>query len=135
MGLMGKAATTESPKGPAIVIVDPLEIKRKSIKMDKPAKAVKVTHGNEEPPSGDAKADNLFLALYKDPMAIAPVKRSIYLSRHGESEFNLYGKIGGGSGLSSQGLKYAIKLAAHFQKLKLNNFHVSHFLSSSQTMS
>jgi len=123
MGLMGKAATTESPKGPAIVIVDPLEIKRKSIKMDKPAKAVKVTHGNEEPPPGDARADNLFLALYKDPMAMAPVKRSIYLSRHGESEFNLYGKIGGDSGLSSQGLKYAIKLAAHFQKLKLNNFH------------
>merc|ERR1712168_1240255 len=62
-------------------------------------------------------------ALYKDPMAIAPVKRSIYLSRHGESEFNLYGEIGGDSGLSSQGLKYAIKLAGHFQSLNLNNFH------------
>lgn len=119
---MGKAAPESPSKGPAIVIVDPEEIKRKSIKMDKHSKPVKVTHGNEDVPVGDAPADNLFVALYKDPMAVAPTKRTIYLSRHGESEFNLYGKIGGDSGLSSQGLKYAIKLAAHFQNLNLNNF-------------
>ena len=68
--------------------------------------------------------DNLFLALYKDPLTTAPVKRTIYLSRHGESQYNLYGKIGGDSGLSSQGLKYALKLAAHFEQLKLDNFQV-----------
>lgn len=31
--------------------------------------------------------------------------RTIYLCRHGESEFNLQGKIGGDSGLSSRGKK------------------------------
>ena len=64
MGLMGKAAPESTPKGPAIVIVDPEEIKRKSIKMDKHAKPVKVTDGNKDAPVDNSEADNLFLALY-----------------------------------------------------------------------
>ncbi|KAG4301552.1 hypothetical protein PCK1_002037 [Pneumocystis canis] len=36
--------------------------------------------------------------------------RSIWLSRHGESEFNLHGIVGGDSDLSSRGLQYAKEL-------------------------
>lgn len=38
-------------------------------------------------------------------MNIHVTPRSIYLCRHGESELNLVGRIGGDSGLSSQGAK------------------------------
>ena len=40
---------------------------------------------------------------------IAP--RHIYMSRHGESEYNLSGKIGGNSNLSKRGESYAQKLS------------------------
>jgi hypothetical protein len=36
----------------------------------------------------------IFKALYDDADTHAPEGRVLYLSRHGESEFNLYGKIG-----------------------------------------
>ncbi len=39
--------------------------------------------------------------------------RTFYLTRHGQSEYNLYGKIGGDSGLSSNGLEYAKRLAKY----------------------
>ncbi|KTW25640.1 hypothetical protein T552_03500 [Pneumocystis carinii B80] len=42
--------------------------------------------------------------------------RSIWLSRHGESEFNLHGIIGGDSSLSSRGLQYAEELPNILQK-------------------
>ena len=90
-------------------------------------KAVKTSIGNATDPEGDDPDDNLFLVLYKDPSTAAPVQRTIYLSRHGESQYNLYGKIGGDSSLSSQGIKYSIKLAAHFEQLNLPNFQVSIF--------
>jgi len=134
MGLMGNGCTAANNnienKKPAIVVVkvnpnqgqEEESLQRKTIKMDKHVKAVKVTAGNDVIPKNDDPRDNLFLALYKDPLTTAPVKRTIYLSRHGESQYNLYGKIGGDSGLSSQGLKYALKLAAHFEQLKLDNF-------------
>lgn len=38
-------------------------------------------------------------------MNIHVTPRSIYLCRHGESELNLVGRIGGDSGLSSRGAK------------------------------
>jgi broad specificity phosphatase PhoE/adenylylsulfate kinase-like enzyme len=38
--------------------------------------------------------------------------RPIYLSRHGESEYNVLGKLGGDSALSARGLRYAENLAA-----------------------
>ncbi|PMD53543.1 bifunctional 6-phosphofructo-2-kinase/fructose-2,6-bisphosphate 2-phosphatase [Hyaloscypha bicolor E] len=37
-------------------------------------------------------------------------QRSIWLSRHGESEWNVYGKIGGDADLSPRGEAYALKL-------------------------
>ena len=68
-------------------------------------KKSKMDIGNSYDPEDDTEDDNKFLALYRDPQTFAHKGRTIYLSRHGESEFNLYGKIGGNSSLSTQGEK------------------------------
>lgn len=44
-------------------------------------------------------------------MQIRPTERAILLSRHGESEFNLAGRIGGDAPLTERGRKYAETLA------------------------
>jgi len=127
MGLLGNSNSPSQKLATPVVIInigEEEEVKRKAIKMDMHAKPVKITVGNDKDPMDDSPKDNVFLSLYKDPDTIAPIKRTIYLSRHGESQYNLYGKIGGNSSLSSQGLKYAVKIADHFQKLKLDNFRV-----------
>lgn len=48
-------------------------------------------------------------------MNIHVTPRSIYLSRHGESELNLLGRIGGDSDLSSQGQKVILKAYTLYQ--------------------
>ncbi|MBM4382100.1 MAG: histidine phosphatase family protein [Deltaproteobacteria bacterium] len=40
-------------------------------------------------------------------------KRQVWITRHGESEWNVLGRIGGDAPLSSRGLEYAHNLAAH----------------------
>lgn len=80
--------------------------------------------GNAFDPDEDTDDDNKFLCLYRDPETYAHKGRVVYLSRHGESEFNLYGKIGGNSSLSTQGQKYAVNLAEYFKNLKLNDLCV-----------
>ncbi|WEW57040.1 Fructose-2,6-bisphosphatase [Emydomyces testavorans] len=50
------------------------------------------------------------LVYYIQNLHIRP--RSIWLSRHGESEFNLTGKIGGDANLSPRGQQYALALPA-----------------------
>lgn len=44
-------------------------------------------------------------------MNLHTMPRTFYLTRHGQSEYNLYGKIGGDSGLSTNGMEYARRLA------------------------
>lgn len=44
-------------------------------------------------------------------MNLHTLKRTFYLTRHGQSEYNLLGKIGGDSGLTDAGLEYARRLA------------------------
>lgn len=44
-------------------------------------------------------------------MNLHTMPRTFYLTRHGQSEYNLSGKIGGDSGLSKNGLEYAKRLA------------------------
>jgi broad specificity phosphatase PhoE len=44
--------------------------------------------------------------------------RTVFLTRHGQSEYNLLGKIGGDSGLTPSGLEYARRLAV-FAKEKI----------------
>lgn len=48
------------------------------------------------------------IVYYLMNLHIAP--RKIYFSRHGESQYNLAGKIGGDSNLSERGRLYAVKL-------------------------
>ena len=52
-------------------------------------------------------------------------RKTIYLSRHGESENNLFGKIGGNAELSERGEKYARALSTFFSSLHLQDLKVS----------
>ena len=44
-------------------------------------------------------------------MNLHTLPRTFYLTRHGQSEYNLLGKIGGDSGLTPSGIEYARRLA------------------------
>ncbi|XP_027000369.1 6-phosphofructo-2-kinase/fructose-2,6-bisphosphatase 1 isoform X2 [Tachysurus fulvidraco] len=57
-------------------------------------------------------------------MNIHVTPRSIYLSRHGESELNLLGRIGGDSGLSAQGNKYASALSEFVRNQAIKDLKV-----------
>ncbi|XP_016362604.1 6-phosphofructo-2-kinase/fructose-2,6-bisphosphatase-like isoform X3 [Sinocyclocheilus anshuiensis] len=48
-------------------------------------------------------------------MNIHVTPRTIYLCRHGESELNLLGRIGGDSGLSPRGMKFAAALGTYIR--------------------
>lgn len=54
-------------------------------------------------------------------MSIQTTPRPIYLSRHGQSEYNKLGKIGGDSELSAAGNEYAQKLAEFVEKRVLKD--------------
>jgi broad specificity phosphatase PhoE/predicted kinase len=49
-------------------------------------------------------------------MNLHTLPRTFYLTRHGQSEYNLLGKIGGDSGLSPAGVEYAKRLAEFAQE-------------------
>ncbi|KAK3518964.1 hypothetical protein QTP70_016211 [Hemibagrus guttatus] len=68
-------------------------------------------------------------------MNIHITPRSIYLSRHGESELNLLGRIGGDSGLSSQGNRYASALSEFIRNQAIKDLKVwtSHLKRTIQT--
>lgn len=44
-------------------------------------------------------------------MNLHTLPRTFYLTRHGQSEYNILGKIGGDSGLTPSGIEYARRLA------------------------
>ena len=63
-------------------------------------------------------------------------QRAIYITRHGESQYNLDMKIGGNAPLSSKGREYATKLKEFFDNNQtLENFEVwtSHMVRTIQT--
>lgn len=68
-------------------------------------------------------------------MNIHVTPRSIYLCRHGESELNVVGRIGGDSGLSTHGSKFASALAAFIQEQSIKELKVwtSHMKRTIQT--
>uniref|UniRef100_A0A7N6BZF6 6-phosphofructo-2-kinase domain-containing protein n=1 Tax=Anabas testudineus TaxID=64144 RepID=A0A7N6BZF6_ANATE len=68
-------------------------------------------------------------------MNIHVTPRSIYLCRHGESELNLLGRIGGDSGLSSRGTKFASALGAYMRGQCISDLKVwtSHMKRTIQT--
>ena len=57
-------------------------------------------------------------------MNIHITPRTIYLTRHGESEMNLLGRIGGNSSLSERGNKYAGELARYFEEHPVKDLRV-----------
>jgi len=57
-------------------------------------------------------------------MNIHVTKRTIYLTRHGESMLNLAGRIGGDSGLSERGKLYANRLAEYIRESKIEGLRV-----------
>ncbi|XP_075705682.1 6-phosphofructo-2-kinase/fructose-2,6-bisphosphatase 1 isoform X2 [Rhinoderma darwinii] len=68
-------------------------------------------------------------------MNIHVTPRSIYLSRHGESELNLMGRIGGDSGLSLRGKQFAHALGNFVRSQKITDLKVwtSHMKRTIQT--
>ncbi|GFS44256.1 hypothetical protein TNIN_307111 [Trichonephila inaurata madagascariensis] len=62
------------------------------------------------------------IAYYLMNIHINP--RSIYLTRHGESEFNALGKVGGDSGLSERGWEYAKMLSKYIKEQKIPRLRV-----------
>ncbi|XP_077467266.1 6-phosphofructo-2-kinase/fructose-2,6-bisphosphatase-like [Stigmatopora argus] len=73
------------------------------------------------------------IVYYLMNIHVAP--RSIYLSRHGESQLNLLGRIGGDSGLSDRGREYAAALKTFIQSQKIHDLKVwtSHMKRTTQT--
>ena len=69
---------------------------------------------------------HVFEPIYKNPKAIGKTGRVFWFSRHGESENNLFGKIGGDSSLSINGEKYATMLAAYINQMELNDLQVNY---------
>ncbi|XP_078594996.1 6-phosphofructo-2-kinase/fructose-2,6-bisphosphatase-like isoform X8 [Branchiostoma floridae x Branchiostoma japonicum] len=57
-------------------------------------------------------------------MNIHVLPRSIYLTRHGESELNIKGRIGGDSSLSFHGRQFANALAKFMEEQDVNNLKV-----------
>ncbi|XP_066285488.1 6-phosphofructo-2-kinase/fructose-2,6-bisphosphatase 1-like isoform X10 [Branchiostoma lanceolatum] len=57
-------------------------------------------------------------------MNIHVLPRSIYLTRHGESELNIKGRIGGDSSLSFRGRQFANSLAKFMEDQDVNNLKV-----------
>ncbi|KAM4018981.1 6-phosphofructo-2-kinase/fructose-2,6-bisphosphatase 1 isoform 1-T1 [Anomaloglossus baeobatrachus] len=68
-------------------------------------------------------------------MNIHVTPRSIYLSRHGESDLNLMGRIGGDSGLSARGKQYAHALGNFVKSQMISDLKVwtSHMKRTIQT--
>ncbi|XP_069799081.1 6-phosphofructo-2-kinase/fructose-2,6-bisphosphatase 1 isoform X1 [Dendropsophus ebraccatus] len=68
-------------------------------------------------------------------MNIHVTPRSIYLSRHGESDLNVMGRIGGDSGLSPRGKQYAHALGNFVRSQKISDLKVwtSHMKRTIQT--
>jgi broad specificity phosphatase PhoE len=53
--------------------------------------------------------------------SLHPIRRNIYLSRHGQSEYNVLSKIGGDSALSALGREYAAKLGDFAEEVILKD--------------
>ena len=70
---------------------------------------VEGSENSKEQHSSQKMVKNPFQELYSRNFDI-PEGRTIYLSRHGESEFNLDDRIGGDSNLTPRGQQYAKSL-------------------------
>jgi hypothetical protein len=62
---------------------------------------------------------NPFCEIYQKNFEI-PEGRTVYLSRHGESLYNLDERIGGNSQLTDRGQQYATSLGYYFESAGMN---------------
>jgi len=65
-------------------------------------------------------------------MNLHPIPRPIYLTRHGESLFNVEGRIGGDTGLSPRGEAFASRLARWFESERAEGDDLVVFTSTLQ---
>ena len=95
---------------------------------------VEGSENSKEQPSYQKMVKNPFQELYSRNFDI-PEGRTIYLSRHGESEFNLDDRIGGDSNLTPRGQQYAKSLGLFMKTagMYLNFFYL--LLSNPSTIS
>ncbi|MCP3984355.1 MAG: 6-phosphofructo-2-kinase/fructose-2,6-bisphosphatase [bacterium] len=56
--------------------------------------------------------------------------RPVWLTRHGQSVYNLHGRIGGDASLSAQGAEYALSLAAHVREVFSPEAHLDVWTST-----
>ncbi|KAB0404283.1 hypothetical protein E2I00_016757, partial [Balaenoptera physalus] len=77
----------------------------------------KVTYQPLDPDNYDNKIVYYLMNIHVHP-------RTIYLCRHGESEFNLLGKIGGDSGLSVRGKQFAQALRKFLEEQEIADLKV-----------
>ena len=68
--------------------------------------------------------ESCFKNLY-ERLPATPEGRVLYISRHGESMYNLDNRIGGNPSLSPQGFKYAQALGAHVNGWDMPDLKVS----------
>eukprot|EP01017_Pseudomicrothorax_dubius_P033027 TRINITY_DN4380_c0_g1_i3.p1 TRINITY_DN4380_c0_g1~~TRINITY_DN4380_c0_g1_i3.p1 ORF type:complete len:436 (-),score=86.53 TRINITY_DN4380_c0_g1_i3:11-1318(-) len=66
-------------------------------------------------------------------MNLNPIRRPIYFSRHGQSEYNKENRVGGDSDLTESGVKYAEMLNLFFQQ-EVRSGELKHFDKSSIRM-
>ncbi len=64
---------------------------------------------------------------------VSPWVRNLYLARHGESEYNICGRIGGNPPLTGLGIEQAWALADHFRTVPLTYIFTSTAQRSAQT--
>ncbi len=77
---------------------------------------------NEVPEMRDFSSSP-FASLYAS-LPPTPEGRTLIISRHGESLYNLEDRIGGNPGLSPRGEQYAEKLAEHVNAIRLDSMKV-----------
>ncbi len=86
--------------------------------------------------------DHVFYEAWKEAAAkmkkiLGKSKEStnvLYLTRHGESLNNVYGRIGGNASLSSNGEEYAVKLANFFKNTDDLQIWHSELIRTKQTV-
>ena len=82
----------------------------------------------DEAPSNDLP----YYAAIRDIISSRWVQ-DLYLVRHGETEYNLEGRLGGDPPLTAKGMEQAEKLAAHFEGIELPYIFTSTKLRSAST--
>ena len=108
---------------PCHIVPDNKTLKNNMVNKRDKHKSVDAKNVSQEEKREVEKPIKLFQSAY-DRMAPTKEGRVIYISRHGESMYNLDNRIGGNPSLSPRGKKYARALASHVNQLEHENLKV-----------